>query len=179
VIAESKRGYDLDPLSASINWVLGRNYYFAGENDLAEKYLKKTLVLNPNFHLARNFLARVFIEKGDFAQALDTIRKIPQSGNITNLEYQGPLLAYVNGLTGNSLLAKTEIDKMLKEKSFIAHVQFAMAYTGIHDFKSALDELEKSVKEKEIFLYFLKVDPVFFPLKNEPRFQAILKEMNL
>ncbi len=177
-IAESKKGYDLDPLSASINWVLGRNYYFAGENDLAEKYLKKAIVLNPKFPLARNWLARVFIEKGDFTQALDTIRKIPLSGNITNVEYQGPILAYAYGVSGNRAQAKSEIDKILGEKSFTAHYHIAMAYTGIHDFKSALDELEKSLKDKKIFLYFLKVDPVFFPLKNEPRFKAILKELN-
>jgi adenylate cyclase len=178
-IAESKKGYDLDPLAASINWVLGRNYYLAGENDLAEKYLKKAIVLNPKFPLARNWLARVFIEKKEFAQALDTIRKIPLSGNITNVEYQGPLLAYIYGRIGKNSLAKSEIDKMLKEKSFTAHFHIAMAYTGIHDFKSALDELEMSLNEKEIFLYFLKVDPIFFPLKNEPRFKAILKELNL
>ena len=178
-IVESKKGYDLDPLSASVNWVLGRNYYLAGENDLAEKYLKKAIVLNPKFSLARNWLARVFIEKRDFAQAIDTIRKVPWSGNITNIEYQGPLLVYIYGLTGNSSLARSEIDKMLKEKTFVAHFHIAMAYIGIHDFKSALDELEKSLRDKEIFLYFIKVDPIFFPLKNEPRFQAILKEMNL
>jgi len=178
-IAESKKGYDLDPLSASVNWVLGRNYYLAGKNDLAEKYLKKAIVLNPKFSLARNWLARVFIEKRDYAQALDTITKIPRSGNITNIEYQGPLLAYVYGLTGKTPLAKSEIDKMLKEKSFTAHYHLAIAYTGIRDFNSALDELEKSLKDKEIFLYFIKVDPIFFPLKNESRFRAILKEMNL
>ena len=177
-IAESKKGYDLDPLAASINWVLGRNYYFAGENDLAEKYLKKAIVLNPKFPLARNWLARVFIEKRDFTQALDTIRKIPLSGNITNVEYQGPLLAYAYGVSGNRYQAKIEIEKLLKNKSFNAHFQIAMAYVGINEFKLALDELEKSLKDKEIFLYFLKVDPVFFPLKNEPRFKAILKEMN-
>ena len=158
---------------------MGRNYYLAGENDLAEKYLKKAILLNSKFPLARNWLARVFIAKRDFEQALDTIRKIPLSGNITNLEYQRPILAYVYGITGQTSLARNEIDKISKEKSFTAHFHIAMAYTGIHDFKSALDELEKSLKDKEIFLYFIKVDPIFFPLKNEPRFLAILKEMNL
>jgi hypothetical protein len=76
-------------------------------------------------------------------------------------------------------LAKIEIEKLLKEKSFNAHYYIAMAYVGINEFKPALDELEKSVKDKEIFLYYLKVDPVFFPLKNEPRFQAVLKKINL
>ena len=178
-IAESKKGYDLDPLAASINMILGRNYYYAGEYDLAEKYLKKAIVLNPGFLLVRNWLARVFIEKKDFPQALDTIRKIPLSGNVTNLEYQGTLLAYAYGVSGNRAQAKIEIEKVLKSKSFNAHSNIAMAYVGINEFKPALDELEKSVKDKEIYLYFLKVDPVFFPLKNEPRFQAILKEMNL
>ena len=55
----------------------------------------------------------------------------------------------------------------------------AMAYLSINERKLALDELEKSIKDKEISLYYIKVDPAFFPLKNEPRFQAILKEMNL
>ncbi len=178
-IAESKKAYDLDPLAASINMILGRNYYYAGEYDLAEKYLKKAIVLNPGFLLVRNWLARVFIEKKDFPQALDTIRKIPLSGNVTNLEYQGTLLAYAYGVSGNRTQAKIEIEKLLKSKSFNAHSQIAMAYVGINEFKPALDELEKSVKDKEIYLYFLKVDPFFFPLKNEPRFRAILNEMNL
>ena len=178
-IAESIKGYNLDPLAASINWVLGRNYYLAGENVLAEKYLKKAIVLNPRFTLARTWLARVFIERKDFVQALDTVRKIPLSGNITNLDYQGPYLAYIYGLTGNNLLARSEIDKMLKGKTFTAHYHFAMAYAGIHEYKSVMDELEKSLRDKEIFLYFLKVDPIFFPIKNEPRFKAILKQMNL
>ena len=178
-IAESLKGYNLDPLAAYVNWVLGRNYYLAGDNDLGEKYLKKAILLNPKFPLARNWLARVFIAKGDFAQALDTIRKIPLTGNITNVEYQGPILAYIYGLTGKTELAKIEIDKLLKGKSFTAHFHLAMAYAGIHDFKTSMDELEKSLKDKEIFLYFLKVDPVFFPVKNDPRFKAILKEMNL
>jgi tetratricopeptide (TPR) repeat protein len=178
-IAETKRGYDLDPLSSSINWVLGRNYYFAGNYEQAEKYLKKAMVLNPRQPLVRNYLARIFIQNKDFPQALNMIREIPSSGNITNSEYQGPLLAYFYVLTGERSLAKSEIDKTIKEKSFNAHYHLAMAYTGIQDFNSALEELEKSLKDNEIFLYFLKVDPVFFPLKKENRFQTILKEMNL
>jgi len=178
-IAESKKGYDLDPLAASINWILGRNYYYAGNYDLAEKYMKNAIILNPRFPLVRNWLARVYIQKKDFAQAMDTIRKIPPSGNITNSEYQGTLLAYIYGVSGNRSLAKIQIEKLLKEKSFNAHYHIAMAYVGINEFKLALDELEKSVKDKEIFLYYLKVDPVFFSLKSEPRFQAILKEINL
>ena len=178
-IAESRIAYELDPLSASINWILGRNFYYAGQIDSAEKYLKKAIVLNPRFPSTRNWLARIFIQRKDFAQAMDTIRKIPPSGNITNVEYQGTLLAYAYAVSGNRSQARIEIEKLLKDKSFYAHYYIAMAYVGINEFKLALDELEKSVQDKEIFLYFLKVDPVFFPLKNETRFQAILKELNL
>ena len=178
-IAESKIAYDLDPLAASINWILGRNFYCAGEMDSAEKYLKKGIVLNPKFPMIRNWLARVFIAKKNFAQALDTINNIPLSGNITNFEYRGPILAYTYGISGNRTQAHIEIEKLLHQKSFNAHYHIATAYMGVNEFKSALDELEKSLRDKEIFLYFLKPDPIFFPLKDEPRFKTILKEMNL
>jgi adenylate cyclase len=177
-IAESRIAFNLDPLSPSINWIMGRNFYFAGEIDSAEKYLKKALVLNPKFSITMNWLARVFIEKKDFAQALDTINKIPLSGNITNFEYRSTILAYLYGISGNRKQALIEIEKLLNDKTFNAHYYIAMAYVGIKEFKAALDELEKSVRDKEIFLYFLYTDPVFSPLKNEPRFQKILKELH-
>ena len=34
-LKEVRKALELDPLSVSINWVLGRNYYFDGQLDLA------------------------------------------------------------------------------------------------------------------------------------------------
>jgi hypothetical protein len=44
---------------------------------------------------------------------------------------------------------------------------------------SALDELEKGVDGNAFGVVFLRADPFFDSLRNEPRYQAILKRMNL
>jgi hypothetical protein len=50
---------------------------------------------------------------------------------------------------------------------------------GLNDYDLAMTELDKSITEKEIYLYFLKVDPVFNPIRNQPVFKELLKKMGL
>ena len=41
------------------------------------------------------------------------------------------------------------------------------------------EELEKAYEVRDVWMYNLNVDPVFDPIRNEPRFRALLKKMNL
>jgi adenylate cyclase len=177
-IDETKIALNLDPLSPSMNWILGRNYLFAGQYPLAEKQLRKAIIISPDYPLNRNYLARSLLARKDFQEAIDTIKKIPQKGFVTNWEYQGTLLVYAYGVSGNLTAAKAELDAILKNNYFKGHYSLAVAYMGINDFTMAMNELDKSIHDKEIFLFFLKVDPIFFPLKNDPRFRELLKKTN-
>lgn len=42
-----------------------------------------------------------------------------------------------------------------------------------------LDLLAKAVEERAWQVRILKVEPVFDPLRSEPRFQALLEKLNL
>jgi len=178
-IDEIKKALDLDPSSASLNWILGRNYYLAGEYDLAEKQLRKTINMNALFPGAKVYLAYVLLARKDFEGAIDLIKQIPQKGMITNTIYGDIILVYTYGLSGNIMQAREELNKILKGSFYKAHYFIACAYIALKEYKLALDELDKSLAGKELFLYLVKVDPIFFSLKNEPRFKELLKKMNL
>jgi tetratricopeptide (TPR) repeat protein len=178
-INEIKEALALDPLSVSLNWILGRNYYFAGKIDSAEKQLRKTIIVNAHYPLAKTYLAYVLILKNEFAEAIELARQIPPKGNITNQIYQCTLLPYVYGMSGNPTKARKELEATLKDSNFNSHYEIAMVYVALNENNLALSELQKSLTDKEIFLYFIKTDPVFYPLKNETGFKEILKKMNL
>ncbi len=178
-IDEIKKARDLEPLSASINWILGRNYYFAGKYDLAEKQFRKVIVLNPKFPLTKPVLAFVLLAQKKYGEAIDLIKQIPKSGrNRTDL-YQGPLLSYAYAVSGDFPRAKKELDKILTDNPSTPHTFMAHPYIALKDYDHALSELEKAHADKEIYMYFLKVEPIYGMLKNEPRFKALLRKMNL
>ena len=61
-IAEVKKAVELDPLNSRLNWVLGRNYFLAKENNLAIEQLKKTLLLDPNYDNAKLTLSLIYLK---------------------------------------------------------------------------------------------------------------------
>jgi adenylate cyclase len=178
-IEEIKEALALDPLSVSLNWILGRNYYFAGKIDSAEKQLRKTIIISSHYPLAKTYLAYVLILKKQFSEAIELANQIPPKGKITNQIYQRTLLPYVYAISGNQAKAREELAATLKDNSFNSHYEIAMVYVALKENNLALSELQKSLTDKEIFLYFIKVDPVFFALKDESGFKEILKKVNL
>ena len=55
----------------------------------------------------------------------------------------------------------------------------AGVYILLNNYNEAFIKLEKAYEMRDLFMYILKVDPTFDPVRNEPRFKALLKMMHL
>ena len=55
------------------------------------------------------------------------------------------------------------------------HLAMVNAQTGDHD--AAFKWLDKAIEEKEVELYWLKVEPPFQPLYDDPRWEVLIEEM--
>jgi hypothetical protein len=60
---------------------------------------------------------------------------------------------------------------------YIAHSDSAWLYIGLGEKTKALDALERSFEDREVYMTFLKVNPFLDPLRSEPRFIALMKKM--
>lgn len=178
-LQEIRKAKDLDPLSVSINWVLGRNYYYAGKLDSAEVQLKKAISINSKYILAKETLARVYLDKKKYDDAFEIIRQLPEKGIAKTDYYQGPALSYAYAVSGNINQAQLELDKTVRENSYGSHSFVAESYAALNNYDMAFSELDKAYEEKDLGLYFIKVNPAFIPIKNDPRFKALLKKINL
>ena len=91
------------------------------------------------------------------------------------------LLALTYGLAGK----KNETQKIiseLKQRSrhhYVFPSLFAYAYLGLGEKDRALAFLERAYDEQDPALFYLKVSPLLDSLRPEPRFQALLRRVNL
>jgi len=178
-INEIKKALMLDPLSTNLNYVLGRNYYCAHKYDSSYGQLKKTLTLNPDFNLAKGNLAYTCLAKKNYSEAFEVIKQIDGTGTSKTAYYQGPTLSYAYAVSGDKTRARTELEKTIAKYPDQTPYHMAGVYILLNNYNEAFIKLEKAYEMRDLFMYILKVDPTFDPVRNEPRFKALLKMMNL
>ena len=177
-IQEVKRALELDPLNTRFNWILGRNYYLARQYDLADEQLKRTLNLYPDHPYTKETLIFLYLEEKKFTEAFGLIRQLPEI-LYTNGPYQIYFLCYAYGVSGDTSRAKSKLEEILKKYPDQEPLQLAYIYIALKNYNEALNMLESAYKTRAIQLYWVKVDPILDPIRNDPRFKALLKKMHL
>ena len=176
-IAESKRALELDPLSIPINRNLGYTFYFARQYDQAIEQLRKTLELDSGFVPALTVLGSAYLEKSMYQEAFAEFEKALSiaPGNTQALWRVG----YAYAVTGRRAEAQKVLDDLSKKK-YVPAATMAIIYTGLGQKDQAFRWLEKSYEEHDSGPFsFIKVYPIFDPLRSDPRFADLLRRMNL
>jgi len=78
---------------------------------------------------------------------------------------------------GRHAAAAAAVAKVRRDGGNAAAYQLAEIYTQWGDRKSALDWLEKAMRLRDPGLVYLKTDPLMDALRNEPRFQAVMRAL--
>ena len=69
--------------------------------------------------------------------------------------------------------------KAASKQKYVYSVGFARIYAGLGDKDQAFAWLEKAYEERSTGLYWLKVDPIWDPLRSDPRFNDLLRRIGL
>ena len=175
-IAKDKKAIELDPLNSFFQSALAYYLYHARRYDDAMVQVRKTLELDPTSTLAHNLLGRCLLGKGDTAGA---IAEFQQSKiNITGAWYQG-LLGYAYAISGDRPKAEQMLGELEAQakRQYVNSSAFAAIYLGLGEKEKALDWLDVAYENQESACWLLKVDPIYDSVRNEPRFQALLKKV--
>jgi len=134
--------------------------------------------LDPSFFLPHFVLGWIEIHRGtDYAKAIEELRAAE------SMETQPFITAYL-GYAYARQGQKDKATEILSELNQLAGRRFvtpfcqALVYLGLRDDDKAMDWLEKAYQEHSWWLVWLKVEPMFDPLRSNPRFQALYKKMN-
>jgi TolB-like protein/Tfp pilus assembly protein PilF len=173
-IREGERAVELDPLSLIINADLGSTFMVGRRYDEAIAQLRRTLALDGNFSYAHWNLGEALYLKGDVNAAIAEYEKARALDD--DPEVLG-LLGRAYAETGKREQA-LEILRKLQEtgqNQYIRSYVYSLIYIGLGDKATAIEYLEKAREGFETpDTTWLKVDPLFDPLRSEPRFQQLV-----
>ena len=178
-LTESQLAQKLDPNSPIISAGIGKILFEAGQNDAAAGPLKKTIDLAPNFAHAHSYLGKVYLRKKMFPEAVAEFEKAATlSGRIA--DYLGGLgHAYARAdRTADAGKILDELQERSRTK-YISWRDIAVIYAGLGDKDQAFASLNKAYELRDSGIVFMKVDPLFDPLRDDPRFQCLLRRIGL
>jgi serine/threonine protein kinase/tetratricopeptide (TPR) repeat protein len=179
-LPEVKRALELDPLSLVINRNLAEAFYCGREYDQAIEQFRKTLGLDPNFVTAHATLGDAYVQKSMYKESIVEFEQalVISSGNTQALSGLGHAYA----AAGRRPEAQTVLDKLnlLSKQRYVSAGFRARIYAGLGEKDLAFEWLEKAYADRNINAGVgIKLDPVYDPLRSDPRFQDLLRRMNL
>jgi tetratricopeptide (TPR) repeat protein len=176
-ILEGRHAVELDPLSLQTNTLMGGLFYYAHRYDEAIEQLEKVLDIEPNFGFARNLMFWTYVEKEMFEDALEALKKGQDLGSLPTSPISDlPMYAYLHALWGKREEAMRPLNSAAWAK-WPAWLR-AVVYGALGEKDEAFRLLGQAVDERSSNLAYAKVDPRLDPLRDDPRFQDLLRRMN-
>ena len=178
-IREMRKGKELEPLEPAPPTHVGWALYFARRFDESIEELRKVVASDPEFSLPYMWLSANFVAKKMWGEAIAAAQKFVELSGESVLALSLLGTAYGSaGMKDEALKILERLDELPKDR-YVGPLSRARVWTGLGEKNKALENLEKAYEERESFMAWLKVWPFFDSLRSEPRFQALLKKMNL
>jgi eukaryotic-like serine/threonine-protein kinase len=180
-VALNRRAILLDPLSAATSVSLGWTYFKAHRYDESIAQLRRTLELEPGYWAAHFELGWGYQQNGmpdaAVAHCDSAVANAPQADDQVVLGTCG----WVYGQAGRRQKAQETLQRLtaISSRRWLDPVQTSYVYMGLGDRDRAVEALRKGAREHSQSLVFLKVDPFFDPLRSDPRFKALLRELGI
>jgi tetratricopeptide (TPR) repeat protein len=178
-LVEGHTALETDEPTISARRSMGWLYYYARRYDQARHHMQRAMEMNPTAEENYRVLGLALAQQGRLEEAERVLREaaaLPGAG-----PYEVGTLGYALARLGRvaearALLADLEARAA---RGYVTPVAFGTLYLGLGDLPRALDALEKAFEERRGWLVYLKVNPIFDPVRGEARFETLVRKMGL
>jgi eukaryotic-like serine/threonine-protein kinase len=176
-ISEGQQAIALDPLSPTNLIDATASFMYSGRAAQALELARKAKELDPSFFFPVTQEAKVASLAGNYPEA---IAKYKQARTMGAPPFTTADLAYVQGISGDragAMASLAELRKISPGRE-AAPFNLALVYLGLGDYARAVDYLEQAYAASSQSLVWLNRDPIYDPLRSDPRFIALMKRLN-
>jgi TolB-like protein/cytochrome c-type biogenesis protein CcmH/NrfG len=172
--AEFRQALEIDPFSMILNRMYGESLYYARRYDEAIVQLRKTIELDPNFPSAHISLFNAYVVTGKTREAVEEFARFQE----------------LNGQADDALMIRQSFSRdgwpgVLRYTVGDAHAGKSKpelvirCLVALGEKDRALAMLTKSLEDRDNSLVVIKVDPRLDPLRDDPRFQDLVRRVGL
>ena len=174
-LIEQRRAQELDPLAQDVE--IGTSLLRLGRYDLAEAAFREKIARDPTFWIGYDGLGQVLELTGRRKEAVSVFER--------SVALSGPALRPKASLARALMLAGREAEgrRMIQElrvegtRRGIYHPAVAVAIAAAGDTTGAFEWLEAAYRQRHPDLVALKVERFYAPLRDDPRFQDLLRRV--
>ena len=166
-----RRALEIDPLSPVTNQQNAQLLFYERKYEESETQSKKNVELDPSFWYAHWQLFYVYRMKRDYASAVEELAKVqdargePDAAKLIRDSFaKGDWQAFLRNIT----------EQRTRLKLYPYFVATFLAELGEKD--KAFAMLNEAIETKDQHTAQMKVDPYMNQLRNDPRFQEVLKK---
>lgn len=175
---EVQKAVELNPLSLEAYNVEAAVYFYAQQYEQACDSIRLVLALEPNYTLAHFMLGDALTQMGQYQKAIDEYKLGAKAmGSAENDDQIAAALA-LSGQIAPAIQTLNTL-KATAQKEYVPAFNLARICIALGDTEQAMTYLQKADEEEVGEMKFIKVDPRFTRLHNDPRWQAILQRRNL
>ncbi len=189
-----RRAEELDPLAIEPKLWSATHFRVSGRIEEAVAKILEAASFHPYDFLSPMYLGFLCLQQGKGVEGIDNMSKAvsltrgpenqAQGGFLPHASVPLAALGYAYGITGRNEEASRVLERFLavdfsKDQPYF---EIALVYLGLGQKDRALDYLEKAVQIRDpamIVQVHVSVDPIFAPLRGDPRFSRILESIGL
>jgi len=168
-----QRAWELDPLSAIVAGAVATLSLMTRRYDDAISTCRRALELDPAYPWAYRVLGEAHLLKGQYDEAEDALSRTDAPPLV------GGLLGYCYARTGREPQARQLLLRLEEMNNPMLAYQIALVHLGLGDGDLTLHWLQKARDAHSMGVYWLKVEPIWDPLRPDRRFMQLLQQLRL
>jgi serine/threonine protein kinase/Tfp pilus assembly protein PilF len=178
-LVEGLTAVELDPGSVAARRAVAWTYIYGRRYDQARTQLERAMAMNPNAEETYREMGVALSLDGDHDEAVRVLRdavQMPEAGSYTRA-WLGYALA-----RGSQEAEARDILRSLEQQQadgYVSPVAFATIHLGLGEAEAAIGWAERAFEERRGWLAYVRVNPVMDPMRDHPRFEALVAKMKL
>jgi DNA-binding winged helix-turn-helix (wHTH) protein/TolB-like protein/tetratricopeptide (TPR) repeat protein len=178
-LAQLRTAREIDPMSLILTTLEGAFLFNSGRPDEGRRRVERVLAIEPGFWVAHLTVAVFQLADGRPEQAIASLREADRLADGST--QAAGLLGFVLAQQGRSEEARAVLQRLvtLAKSRYVPPTSVAMVQSGLGEVDAALASLELAYQVRDTRLVYLKDDRRWRPLREHPRFLALLRRMKL
>jgi TolB-like protein/DNA-binding winged helix-turn-helix (wHTH) protein/Flp pilus assembly protein TadD len=166
-----------DNRSIVFHLAYGRHFYLNRDYERAVDYFKDAIEMAPGYFLGPLDLGLSYAQMGKHSEAITAMKEAVRL-------YDGPLclagLGYAYARAEKEEEARRVITRLvrLSEERYVPRLYVAGVHAALGENDAAFEWLEDAYQQRSDYILFVNIEPIFDPLRDDPRLQGLLDRLN-